>query len=42
MDRMLILLSDAPSLRDLIMFPSQRPESGSDTEQEADMMGDDG
>jgi lysyl-tRNA synthetase class II len=26
-DRLIGLLIDAPSLRDLIMFPSQRPES---------------
>ena len=25
-DRLLLVLLDAPSLRDLIMFPTQRPE----------------
>ena len=27
-DRLLLVLTDAASLRDLIMFPSQRPEDG--------------
>jgi lysyl-tRNA synthetase class 2 len=27
-DRLLLVLTDAASLRDLIMFPSQRPEGG--------------